>query len=99
MVALCALGPVPAAAAADSFAPAPACLELAGGWRYTLVSNHCGTPHRVTVEYRDGTVAPCREAAAGDTVTFAGYGPQGNEALGVRLCAAAEEGAGAPATA
>ncbi|MEU7283429.1 alpha-amylase [Streptomyces sp. NPDC045431] len=83
------------AASAGSFAPAPACLELAAGWRYTLVGNHCGTPHRVTVEYRDGTVAPCREAAAGDTVTFAGYGPQGNDPLGVRLCAEAD----APASA
>ncbi|MEU4682833.1 alpha-amylase [Streptomyces xinghaiensis] len=67
-------------------AAAPACVQYAASWRYTFVTNNCGTPQRLTVRYRDTATPPCRTANPGDTVTFPGYGVGGDEVLGVNLC-------------
>ncbi|MFJ3931436.1 alpha-amylase [Streptomyces sp. NPDC090029] len=74
-------------AAAD---PAPGCVTHSSGWRYTFVTNGCADPQRVTVAYLDGTAVPCRTAAPGGTVTFPGYGTQGNRVLSVDLCPAGD---------
>ncbi|MFV0130632.1 alpha-amylase [Streptomyces sp. HMX112] len=67
---------------------APDCVGYSASWRYTLVTNGCGDAHEVTVRYRDGAEVPCRAVAPGQTVTFPGYGTQGDEVQGLRLCAA-----------
>src|SRR4051794_1387007 len=71
-------------AAADE--QAPTCVEYFPSWRYTLVANHCGDPHDLTVQYRDPTDVGCRVVAPGDTATFPGYGVQGNQVVGIALC-------------
>ncbi|MEU6483544.1 alpha-amylase [Streptomyces sp. NPDC046887] len=68
---------------------APSCLGLSASWRYTQVTNGCGAAHTVTVEYRSGWSVPCRTVAPDATVTFPGYGTQGDEVTGIRLCTAA----------
>ncbi|MFG3307061.1 alpha-amylase [Streptomyces wuyuanensis] len=78
--------PAASTAAAGSGEPAPECVRYAASWRYTHVTNDCGTAHRVTVEYTDGAEVPCREARPGETVTFPGYGTGGNGVLRVLLC-------------
>ncbi|GGU25939.1 alpha-amylase [Streptomyces lavendofoliae] len=65
---------------------APSCVQLSTSWRYTFVTNGCTSAQRVTVEYRDGTTVPCRDAEPGATVTFPGYGTGDNEVLGAALC-------------
>ncbi|ORT56419.1 hypothetical protein [Streptomyces sp. CB03238] len=86
-VVLSVAGATPAVAeATEAGGAAPACVGYSAGWRYTFVSNGCEGTQHVTVEYRDGTSAPCRTAAPGDTVTFPGYGTTGNDVLGVALC-------------
>ncbi|MFC8918007.1 alpha-amylase [Streptomyces sp. NPDC057116] len=67
---------------------APSCVQYSTSWRYTFVTNTCDATQHVTVEYRDGTVVPCRTAGPGDTVTFPGYGTGDNGVQGVVLCAA-----------
>ncbi|MFI1470410.1 alpha-amylase [Streptomyces wuyuanensis] len=85
-MALSAAGAGHAAAATEGGEPAPECVRYAASWRYTHVTNDCGTAHRVTVEYADGAEVPCREAQPGATVTFPGYGAGGNGVLRVLLC-------------
>lgn len=66
----------------------PECVHFSPGWRYTFVTNDCTTTYTVKVLYRDGTDVPCRVAPPGAVITFPGYGPQGNEILGLALCEA-----------
>ncbi|QGV77997.1 alpha-amylase [Streptomyces ficellus] len=65
---------------------APSCVAYASGWRYTFVTNDCGSAQDVTVTYLDGTTVPCRSVAPGGTATFPGYGTGGNAVTGVALC-------------
>ncbi|MCZ4124683.1 alpha-amylase [Streptomyces sp. H39-S7] len=88
------LGPTPPAQALDPAADtatadgqAPTCVEFFPSWRYTFVANHCTDQQNLTVLYRDHTDVGCRLVAPGDTATFPGYGVQGNEVVGIALCA------------
>lgn len=74
------------AVASPSDVSAPPCVQWSAGWRYTLVTNGCDTAQRITVTYTSGADIPCRTAGPGDTVTFPGYGTQGDSVLGVVLC-------------
>ncbi|MFI2780804.1 alpha-amylase [Streptomyces sp. ALB3] len=65
---------------------APSCVAFSADWRYTFVVNNCSDTHIVKVVYRDGATVPCRVAPSTARITFPGYGPSGNEVLGVVLC-------------
>ncbi|WP_328535322.1 alpha-amylase [Streptomyces sp. NBC_00344] len=74
------------AAGGDAEGQAPGCVQYATSWRYTFVTNSCDSTQLLAVDYLHGDEVPCRIAAPGDTVTFPGYGTDGNQVLGVRLC-------------
>ncbi|MEV8593589.1 alpha-amylase [Streptomyces sp. NPDC052012] len=65
---------------------APDCVQYFQSWRYTDVVNGCDDAVAVTVEYTNGQWAPCRVVQPGASVTFAGYGTDGNYVTGLLTC-------------
>ncbi|MEU2392859.1 carbohydrate-binding module family 20 domain-containing protein [Streptomyces sp. NPDC007369] len=65
---------------------APTCITWSETWRYTPVFNGCGNAYGLQVLYRDGSSSTCRQVAAGETATFAGYGPYENRPVAVNHC-------------